>query len=124
MSPSLEVDVVFKALTENGIDFLLTSAGDLESRPKYSVVHFAVGVELLLKARLLVEHWSLVLARPEKADLSEFARGEIQTIAIPEALIRLPKVTGSVLSITERDALNQVARHRNRTVQSEARLST
>ena len=64
-----EADELFDSLVENAIDFLQMSVQELEKRPKYSVIHFAMSVELFLKARLLREHWSLVVSKIEKASL-------------------------------------------------------
>ncbi len=62
MPTQTELKQVFTALTENGLDFIERAAAELEKEPKFSVVHFATGLELVLKARLFDEHWSLIAA--------------------------------------------------------------
>ena len=52
---------LFVSLVRNAIDFLKKSVDELEGSPKYSVIHFCSAIELFLKARLLVEHWTLII---------------------------------------------------------------
>ena len=68
------------SLVENAIDFLDRALRDLDSAPKYSVIHFYAAVELFLKARLLAEHWSLVIAKRQDADLKSFKRLPVSVI--------------------------------------------
>tara|TARA_B100000965_G_scaffold361709_1_gene343253 strand:+ start:503 stop:721 length:219 start_codon:yes stop_codon:yes gene_type:complete len=52
---------LFDSLVKNAIDFLDSSLDDLEKRPKNSIVDFYTSIELFLKARLMDEHWTLIL---------------------------------------------------------------
>jgi len=113
MPGALDTTAIFRALVANGLDLLRQSAKDLARNPKFSVAHFAAGVEILLKARLFREHWSLILTRPEKADLTRFVQGDIHSIAIGDALGRLADVVGESFTKEERAALEAVGRHRN-----------
>ena len=49
---------IFESLTRNAFDFLERGIAEFDASPKYSVIHFCAAVEMLLKARLLKEHWS------------------------------------------------------------------
>ena len=58
---------------ENTLDFVVRAAKDLwdyslteEQQLKYSTIHLFEGIELLLKARLMLDHWSLILRDPDK----------------------------------------------------------
>jgi len=73
-------------LTESAFDFLEKSVDELEKHPKYSVIHFATAVELLLKARLMREHWTLVVERASDAVLKDFLDGKLRTISQSDAL--------------------------------------
>src|SRR5712692_8889514 len=68
------------SLIENAFDFLQEAIDCLrEGSPrklKYSVLHLASAAELLLKARLSREHWSLIFKDPAKASEESFASGE------------------------------------------------
>ncbi len=81
-------DEFFDSLVCNAIDFLEMSVQEIEKRPKYSVIHFATSVELFLKARLLREHWSLVVAKIEKASIQTFRNGEFVSVTMDECLAR------------------------------------
>ena len=57
-------DEFFDSLVQNAIDFARRSVSEIRRSPKYSMIHFCAALELFLKARLLREHWSLVVTRP------------------------------------------------------------
>lgn len=61
-------NVDFGKLVENAFDFLDKAGREFENEPKYSVIHFYAALELFLKARLLHEHWTLILTKPEHSD--------------------------------------------------------
>ena len=66
-SPKNPSGEFFDSLVSNAIDFLSRSITDLKKRPKYSVINVCVGLEIFLKARLIKEHWALVVTKPETA---------------------------------------------------------
>jgi hypothetical protein len=82
----------FDALVENAFDFLREAIAEFRDKPKYSIIHFCAAVELILKARLLREHWTLVLRQPEKADLVKFKTGDFLSISVKEAVLRLDNI--------------------------------
>lgn len=103
-------------LMESAFDFLIRAVDEIESRPKYSVIHFSTAIELLLKARLMNEHWSLLVERTSEADLQMFLAGNCKTVSQSEAARRLIKVCNEPLP---KDALQQfekIAAHRNRMI--------
>lgn len=101
-------------LVENAIDFLQQSIRELKRQPKYSVIHFHAAVELFLKARLMAEHWSLVVSNAKDADWDEFDAGNFRSVSLNEAAAKLRKVVRSGLSERELETFREVAKHRNR----------
>ena len=75
---------MFDALVKNAIDFLDSSLDDLNKRPKNSIVDFYSSVELFLKARLMHEHWTLILSRPELANLDSFQVGDFHSVFLDD----------------------------------------
>ena len=112
----MDLDQILENLTKNGLDFLERAASELPTAPKYSVIHFASGLEILLKARLLSEHWTLTLAKPESADLDKFKAGDFQSVRADEVLGRIERVTAEQFAERERTAFRDINRHRNRIV--------
>ena len=103
-------------LAESAMDFLKRAVDEIEKHPKYSVIHFATAVELILKARLMHEHWALVVEKTSDADLERFLSGDCRTVSPSEAIRRLIKICGQTIP---KDAIDQFARlatHRNRMV--------
>jgi len=101
-------------LIANATDFLKSATGDLKARPKHSVIAFHTAVELILKARLMAEHWTLVVSK--SADRSSFARGDFVSVSFDEACIRLQNVVGSSIPDNARAVFNSLRKHRNKMV--------
>lgn len=103
-------------LAQSAFDFLERAVGELEKHPKYSVIHFATAVELIFKARLTNEHWSLVVEKSSDADLARFLDGNCRTVSPKEAVRRLKKICGQSISIEAEAQFSKLAAHRNRMV--------
>lgn len=107
---------LIKRLVTNAIDFLSVSIDSLAGRPKHSVIAFYTSVELFLKARLLAEHWSLVVARRQEPDWDKFVSGNFQSVSLDEACRLLHKAAGSGLTDKEVRAFREVRNERNKMV--------
>lgn len=103
-----------ESLITNAIDFLEAATADLEERPKHSVISFYAAVELFLKARLMHEHWTLVVA--QNPDATSFKKGDFVSVSFSEACARLQKVVGSPVPDKARQIFDTLRRHRNRMV--------
>jgi hypothetical protein len=106
----------FNLIATNAIEFFIASIKDFKSRPKYSVINFCSGLELILKARLLKEHWSLIMKRPEEAALSHFQNGDFISVSVDEALKRLANIGGDTFSQDETRCFKRLRDHRNKVV--------
>lgn len=111
----------FVSICENGLGFVSKAIDQLwnEASPdalKYSVINFYSGIELLLKARLMREHWSLVVADPNKADIDEFLNGEAQTVGLKQAVQRLKSVAKITVHANAVSSFDELRKHRNRMV--------
>lgn len=105
-----------KNLSENAFDFLEKSVDEIKIHPKYSVIHFATAVELLLKARLMREHWTLVVERASDVTLEDFLSGKCKTVTQADAVKRL---NGACSENIPKDAIAQfakIAAHRNQMI--------
>lgn len=107
---------MFNRLVENALDFLFKAISEIEDQPKYSVIHFYAAVELFVKARLMHEHWSLVITKRQEPDWEKFISGDFQSVSLEEAANKLQKIVRSGLSKAEKDAFIDVAKHRNKMV--------
>lgn len=110
----MKTDERFNNLVENAIDFLNKAIVDIDTEPKYAIIHFYSAVELFLKARLFKEHWTLVVAKNQDLDWEKFKAGNFQSISLVDAANRLDKVVGSGLNELEIKAFKEVGEHRNK----------
>lgn len=102
------------SIVNNGLDFFRKSLTEIDAEPKFSVIHFFAEVELFLKARLMAEHWSLIVSRDP--NWGNFERGDFKSVTFDECLERLEKVARSPISIDDAKRFKQLAKHRNRIV--------
>jgi len=106
----------FDSLARSALDFLDQSVRQLESAPKYAVINLATAIELFLKARLVKEHWALVVARPEMATLSSFKDGSFQSATPDSTISRLRDIAAVGLTKDEESCFAALRQHRNRLV--------
>lgn len=109
-------DDIFGALTRNAFDFLQQGISEFDKAPKYSVIHFCAAVEMLLKARLMKEHWSLVVSKPEQANLAKFIAGDFMSVTMEEARARIRDIAGEEIADDAFNSFRALANHRNKMV--------
>lgn len=91
-------------LTENALEFLQRAVGQMKASPatvrqlSFAVVDLAVAVEVLLKARLVREHWTLICDNPDKATAAAMLRGTLKTVSPDKAMLRLQHVAAVPLT--------------------------
>jgi hypothetical protein len=104
---------IFKSVVSNAIDFMTKSISELKEHPKSSVIDFYSSIELFFKARLLKEHWALIVTKPENADISSFLKGDFQSVGIKDAVLRLQKIAKQTFSKEEIKCFDELRNHRN-----------
>lgn len=91
---------------------------ELDTYPKYSIINFYSGLEIFLKARLMAEHWSLIVvtSRNGAPDIEKFEEGDFKSVSLSEAKNRLEKSIRFIISKDEYDAFDECRKHRNKMV--------
>ena len=107
---------IFESLTRNAFDFLKRGIDEFDKAPKYSVIHFCAAVEMLLKARLMKEHWSLVVSKPDQANLAKFIAGDFMSVTMDEARARIRDIAGEDIADDAFNSFRALANHRNKMV--------
>ena len=68
-------DKAFHRLTLNAMSFLRLATSDYANRANQMAIRVYTAIELILKARLLHEHWSLMVSqRPNRAAFGRVQR--------------------------------------------------
>lgn len=105
-------------LLDNALDYVLSAAEHAAlGTPrdlKYAVLHLFAGVELLLKARLLEEHWSLLFADVDKASQQRLDSGDFKSVDFETAVSRLKDVADVQIDREAVGRLNALRGLRNR----------
>ncbi len=107
---------IFDSLTRNAFDFLERGIAEFDKSPKYSVIHFCAAVEMLLKARLMKEHWSLIVSKPDQANLAKFMAGDFISVTLEDARARIRDVAGEDIGDDAYASFRALANHRNKMV--------
>jgi hypothetical protein len=109
-------DKMFKLLVDNAIDFLRHSLQDIERNPKHSIINFCAAIELFLKSRLMLEHWSLIEEEPKNAILERFINGGSKTVGMEDTIKRLKNIADLKISKDAEESFAELRNHRNRIV--------
>lgn len=112
-------------LLENALDFLDQAAiharRDSSRDWKYALLHLASGVELLLKARLQEEDWTLIFQEPSSANTENLRTGEFESVKRKELIMRL-KCRGIELEFKTKNSLDIINKFRNKLIHFEVNV--
>lgn len=81
---------------------------------KDAALHLFSAIEVLLKARLIREHWTLVVSKLEGATVAKYENGELVTVDSKAAIRRLRDVLGIEISTKHERDVEAVRTLRNR----------
>lgn len=110
------LDAAKSNLMGSAFDFLRRAIDDFDEDLKFSIINFATAIELLLKARLMNDHWTLVVDRTSEADIDAFLDGKARTVTPREAVRRLEKVCRDPIGQDAATAFDVISQHRNRMI--------
>lgn len=101
-------------LTENALDFLASAIDEFKDKPKYSIISFYTAVELFLKARLVHEHWSLIISK--EPNRQKYEAGDFISVTFEGACDRLQNIVQSPVPESARKNFDSIRKHRNKMV--------
>jgi len=108
--------IVFPLL-DNASDFILYAAEHVrQDSPrswKYAIIHLVAGIELLLKARLELDHWSLVFQEIDKANRSSYKSGDFRSADFESLLNRLSRISSVSITNEDQEQLRRIRKIRN-----------
>lgn len=105
------------AVVENGLDFLEHAVAEMADEPadnKHAAIHLFGAIEVLIKARLIREHWTLACLKADGATLVAFKNGDLATVDGMQGLKRLEGSAGLAISKQQTQNVEAVRRLRNR----------
>jgi hypothetical protein len=113
-------DIEFRPV-RNGMDYLLSAVTHLtegqqppDARDlKYAVLHLHAATEVLLKARLVRAHWSLVINDVRKATEKKFHEGDFTSVTVEATMDRLRDIVGLDIGQANRTAIMNLTKTRN-----------
>ncbi len=104
-------------LSENGRHFLRSTLDEVRkdnsAGNRNAVIFVAAALEVLLKTRLTIEHWTLLFDDPARAKLSDLKSGDLVSVQASKLVDRLNNVASLAI---KPDAAKRVFQLRNRVV--------
>lgn len=107
---------VFRDLVGSAFEFMTRAIEEIEQSPKFSTIHFATAVELFMKARLMREHWALIVDHPDKASRQQFLDGRVVTVSPRQAIGRLREIADVPVSLEAQKVFEAISERRNRMI--------
>lgn len=101
-------------MTENALTYLRLAPKDWANHPDQFAIKVYTAIELFLKARLLSEHWSLIITKD--ATLAKFRSGDFVSVPFEEAAKRLKVIVDEPLPDSAHAAFDELRKYRNKVV--------
>ena len=106
-------------LLDNALDLLLSAAEavhrDEGTRSlKEAILHLGNGVELVIKARIAREHWSLIFSNIDQASYGKIVSGEFNSVDYKKAVERLRDIVDVTVEPQSSEHLEALRKQRNR----------
>jgi hypothetical protein len=109
-------DEWFNSVVKNAFLFLKQSVNNLDEIPRSSIIDLYTAIELLFKARLMKEHWSLILTKPEDADITRFENGDFHSVYLEQSEKRLKNICKESFKLEAMNNFKALGEHRNQIV--------
>ena len=105
----------FYNIVENAFCFLERSIKEINSDTKYSVIHYYHAFELFFKARLLKEHWTLIISNIDnkKTTLQSFKKNNFHSVSLKQAIERITKICKNNKNLPDFTFFIKIHEHRN-----------
>lgn len=84
-----EVQLLWKSVVESAFDFFGRAVDEHDTAPKYAILHLAASVELFMKARLMAEHWTLIVSPKTTPTFDDLKAGNFISVTLNESIERL-----------------------------------
>lgn len=108
------MDRQLSKLINNAFSFLEKGIDQFKTEPQFSVINFCVSIELLLKARLMHEHWSLIVISNVHPNITQFKAGNFKSLNFKELIPRIEAVIGEKVPKEATEFFNKISDHRNK----------
>ena len=106
-------------LLGNGLDFIIKSLDPIldssdKNELKYSLLHLSSGVELLLKERLRLEHWSLLFENVNGARFDLLENATFKSVTFETLILRLNNIAQISLDTSQSKYFKELRSRRNK----------
>jgi hypothetical protein len=100
---------------ESSVDYISNQNSKLHEL-QFSIIHLSSSIELMLKAILVEEHWSLVIDDLKEINKNKFLSGNFKSINVNEALERVSNICGCQIDDKKKRELKKLFNDRNKII--------
>ena len=100
---------------ESSVNYISNPNSELHEL-QFSIIHLTSSIELMLKATLVEEHWSLVIDDLKEKNKNNFLSGDFKSININEALERVINICGCKIDDNKKVKLKRLFNDRNKII--------
>jgi hypothetical protein len=109
---------IAQSLLSNAHNFISSATDYAKSNDskdwKYAILSLAAGIELVLKARLALEHWALLFEKVDSASAGKLKAGDFNSINFESSIIRLENISNICLSKSLKKNFENIRKIRNK----------
>jgi hypothetical protein len=110
------IDRVVDELFSSAVEFFESSIDLFIPNPKFSIIHFAIALELMLKTKLAHQDLSLLLAEPDTFDTEKFKSGDFVSVNAANIVREINNISPKEITKREKRVYNEVFFHRNKII--------
>lgn len=114
----------FNNLTNNAIKYLIKSLDEFGHDQQFSTINFFTSLELILKARLFSEHWTLIVEDIKNVSKDRFEKGDFKSVSLKDAHVRLVNIINDGFHKHDFEIFEEIGKERNKMIHFYSRTST
>ncbi len=104
------------SLIENALKHMQKAMTEFETDQQFAVINFCTSIELILKARLFSEHWTLILDNVDSVSKENLMIGEFKSVSLKDANSRLINILKDGFNKDDFEIFEDIKNERNKMV--------
>lgn len=104
------------SLMKNSLKYMEKSIAEFEVDQQFATINFFTSIELILKARLFSEHWTLIVDNITSVSEGDVVKGNFKSVSLKDANSRLVKILKDGFNKDDFKVFEEIQVERNKMV--------